>query len=232
MQVFRRSNNPNLVVGIFMLIILAVLFSPNFFPRYVSDIFPEFYSGVPCGWLRRSDNRAFHQSLLGRSVDNPFELLIEVGPFPTQPNEFLTLRITVRNNSMGTVPLIYNETQVSIGDNGTAGLGILFSTNSLNGLFARPAEAPNRSYNETDIRLLGPRQSCVHNMEIPAGNVLVDPGITSGQAQVRAFYRGTQRGVATQPPNTLATPIYPDQGLWIGYAESIPVAVSVVRAGT
>lgn len=227
MQVFRRRNNPNLLVGIFLLIIMAVFFSPNFFPRFVSDVFPEVYSGIPCQWLRRADDRAFHQSLLGRSVQDPFELTVDVGPFPTDGTQILEIRVTVRNNSLGTVPLIYNPVQVPVGDNGTSGLGVLFSTNSLNGLFARGAEP--QSYSESDIRLLGPRQSCVHTMELPAGNVLVDPGITSGQAQVKAFYRGTARGVVVPGPGVVATAIYPDQGLWIGYVESDWTVISVVR---
>jgi hypothetical protein len=153
---------------------------------------------------------------------------VDVGDFPTDQTQILEIRVTVRNNSLGTVPFIYNAAQVPVGDNGTSGLGVLFSTNSLNGLFARGAEP--QSYNESDIRLLGPRQSCVHTMELPAGNVLVDPGIVSGQAQVRAFYRGTARGVVVPEVGVVATAIYPDQGLWIGYVESNPVAVSVVRA--
>ncbi|MCC6613060.1 MAG: hypothetical protein IT320_06245 [Anaerolineae bacterium] len=221
---FRRSSNPNLIVGIFLLIILALFLSPNFLPRFISEIAPEIYSGVPCDWLRHSDDRANHQSLLGRAVDNPFELSVSLGAFPQQGSDIWQIRITLRNNSLGTVPIIYDPAQVSIGDNGTSGLGLIFNpANSLQGQFARGAEP--QAFPETQIRLLGPRQSCIHTVEIPAGNVLVDPSLTSGTAQVQAYYRGTTRGAIVQSQASLATPIYTDQGLWVGYAESPAVEV-------
>ncbi len=228
MGIFRRSRNSNLVVGIFMLIILSIFLSPNFLPRFVSDIFPEIYSGVPCAWLRRSNDRANHQSLLGRGVSEPFELSVTTGPLPTQPNQIFEVRITIRNNSPGTVPIVYNPTQVIIGDNNTSGLGLLFNVNSLNGLFQRPPDPA--SFPESDLRLLGPRQSCVHVVEIPAGNILVDPTFASGQAQVRAFYRSTTRGAIVAPQAALATPIYRDQGLWTGFVTSDWVVITA--AGT
>lgn len=221
---FRRSSNPNLIVGIFLLIILALFLSPNFLPRFISEIAPEIYSGVPCDWLRRADDRANHQSLLGRAVDNPFELSVALGVFPQQGSDIWQIRITLRNNSLGTVPIIYDSAQVSIGDNGTSGMGLVFTpANSLQGQFARGAEP--QAFPETQIRLLGPRQSCIHTVEIPAGNVLVDPSLTGGTATVKAYYRGATRGAIVQSQASLATPIYNDQGLWVGYTESPAVEI-------
>jgi len=221
---FRRSSNPNLIVGIFLLIILALFLSPNFLPRFISEIAPEIYSGIPCDWLRRADDRANHQSLLGRTVDNPFELTVSLGVFPQQGADIWQIRITLRNNSLGTVPIVYDPAQVSIGDNGTSGMGLIFTpANSLQGQFARGAEP--QAFPETQIRLLGPRQSCIHTVELPAGNVLVDPALTGGTSQVKAYYRGATRGTIIQSQTSLATPIYNDQGLWVGYVESPQVEV-------
>jgi hypothetical protein len=217
-----------------LLLLLLVIVSPTGLARFASDLFPGFvYSGVPCAWLRRADDRANHQSMLGRGVQNPFALSVDVSPIPSDASGFLVIRIEIRNNSLGTVPLVYNNQTVSIGDDGrTTGMGVIFTpVNSLNGSFPRGAEP--QSFPERDIKLLGPRQSCVHTMEIPAGNVLPDPALVSGTATVRAYYRGISRGVAIPTgQQALATPIYGDQGLWVGFAESDSVQITLpVPAG-
>jgi hypothetical protein len=228
MRYFRRGRYPNATVGIFLLLLLLIIVSPNGLARFASDIFPSFvYSGVPCAWLRRADNRANHQSILGRGVDNPFELNVTASPLPAEASGFLTIQIELRNNSLGTVPIVYNNQTVVIGDNNTSGLGLIFTpANSLSGAFPRGPEP--QSFPERDIRLLGPRQSCIHDVQIPGGNVLVDPALTNGTAQVYAFYRGISRGVAVPlTPAAFATPIYADQGLWTGFAQSEPVRIQL-----
>ena len=74
MRFVRRSNNPNLFVGLILLLLLAVFAGPSTLPRLLSNINPQFYAGVPCSWLRTAEDRAFHQSLLGRAATNPFSL--------------------------------------------------------------------------------------------------------------------------------------------------------------
>jgi hypothetical protein len=232
MSIFNRGRNPNATVGIFLLLLMAVLVSPNVLPRFASDLFPEFvYSGVPCTWLRRADSRAFHQSLLGRTVAVPFEISVDSTTLPADGSGFLVIRITLRNNSLGTVPFVYDvtENQVPIIDNGTSGLGVLFTpNNSLSGSFQRQNQGA--TIPETSMRMLGPRQSCVHTFQIPGGNVLTDPALTSGTATVRAFYRGAVRGQTIAPTplpgSPIATPIFADQGLWVGYIESDPVTIT------
>jgi hypothetical protein len=229
MQFLRRGENPNLLIGIFMLLLLAFLAGPNTLPRIVAEIVPEYvFSGVPCDWLRSSDDRARHQSLLGRRVTNPFELTVDSSAIPLEGSGALTIRITIRNNSLGTVPVVYNPNQIMVGDNGTTGMGIIFSnTNSLNGIF--PPRAPDpASFPESDVRLLGPRQSCVVTLSIPAGNVLIDPVLTSGTAEVRAYYRSNARGALTPGAGTA---IYPDQGLWQGFVQSAPTIIGRAGAG-
>jgi hypothetical protein len=238
MNIFNRGRNPNATVGIFLLLFMAVLVSPNVLPRFASDLFPEFvYSGVPCTWLRRPDSRAFHQSILGRTVQTPFEISVSVSPLPQDGSGFLVIRIELRNNSLGTIPIVYDvtENQVPILDNGTSGFGVLFTpNNSLSGSFQRQNQGA--TIPETSMRILGPRQSCVHTFQIPAGNVLVDQALTSGTATVRAFYRGAVRGTTIAPTplpgNPLATPIFADQGLWVGYVESDPATITRVQPTT
>ena len=78
MRLLRNTNSSSLLVGVILLLLLLVFAGPNNLPRFVSGIFPQFYEGVPCSWLRTADDRANHQSLLGRSAENP--LSIRVAP--------------------------------------------------------------------------------------------------------------------------------------------------------
>jgi hypothetical protein len=74
------------------------------------------------------------------------------------------------------------------------------------------------------MRILGPRQRCVHTVEFPAGNVLLDRAITSGLVRVRAYYRNNAAGQVVQL-TPVATPVFGDQGLWVGYVESEDVPI-------
>ncbi len=224
MRFIRRANNQNVTIGIILLIALAFFAGPDTLPRVLSRLSP-YFEGVPCANLRRANDRANHQSLIGRNAADALELRVRSSAIPTDASGFLTIQITVINDSMGTVAIVYNPDQVIIGDNGSSGLGLIFTpTNSLATTTVRQ-DSP--SFPENNIRVLGPRQRCIHTTEIPAGNVLVDPSLTSGQSQVIAYYRGTSPGAIAQNPAAVATPIYPDQGLWTGLAQSEPVGIPI-----
>lgn len=220
-----RGRRPNFLVGIFLLVLLAMFAGPNLLPRFASNIIPGFDQGVPCEWLRRADNRANHQSLLGRSAENPFILSVRPGPITNDPAGVFTITVIVTNNSLGTVPLLYDPNQIIVGDNNTSGLGLIFEPPTQTVVIGQRGGDPV-SYPENAIRLLGPRQSCIVRVEIPNGNVLTDPALTNGSTRVRAYYRVNSPGQVVQAANTLATPIYPDQGLWTGYVESEPVLIT------
>ena len=218
MRSLRRSSNPNLFVGLILLLLLAVFAGPSIVPRLLSSINPQFYQGVPCSWLRTADDRGFHQSLLAREAENPFSLSVQTTTLPADAAGFLYVNIIVTNISLGSAPFVYDPQRVLVGDNGTSGLGVIFTPQ--NSLAAGGARQDSGIAPEENIRILGPRQSCVVMLEFPGGNVLVDPSVTSGTAQVRAYYRNNMNGQIIQGSGTLATPIYHDQGLWTGYIES------------
>src|SRR5262245_33684649 len=130
MQYYRNSNNPNLLIGITLLLMLAVLIGPNTLPRFLSRAVPGvFDEGVPCDWLRQGIDRANHQSLIGRAADSPLAVEVKASPLPATPDGVLTIKIIVRNDSLGAVPFIYDPNAVIVGDNGTSGLGIIFTPN-------------------------------------------------------------------------------------------------------
>lgn len=219
----RRTRNTNVFMGLILLLLLAVVAGPSMLPRLISSVIPQFYEGVPCGWLRTASDRAFHQSLLGRSAANPFSVSIQSTRLPADASASLFVNVIITNNSLGTVPFVYDPQRVIVGDNGTSGLGVIFTPG--NSLSAGAPRQDTGIVPEANLRLLGPRQSCVVTLEFPGGNVLVDPSISNGAAQVRGYYRNSNSGQIGQPSNTIATPIYRDQGLWTGYVESASVPI-------
>jgi hypothetical protein len=222
----RRPDNPNTLVALFLLILLAVLAGPATLPRFISSVVPGADEGIPCSWLRQAQDRAAHQSLIGRGTTRPISLGISTSPVPSTPDGELVIRIIVANNSLGTVPIIYNPNQVQVGDAGfNTGLGIVINSTSP---VPEGGAQGNTFIPESDIRVLGPRQRCVHTLRFTGTN-LPDPGLGTGNATVKAYYRNTSPGV-TQSQDPLATPIYNDQGLWVGVVES--PAVSVPLAGS
>lgn len=223
MRFFNRSDNPNTLVGIFLLVLLAVFIGPNMLPRLVSSVAPNIDEAVPCAWLQNGIDRASHQSLIGRAAVNPIRLSVRTSAIPNTADGSFRITVTVINESLGTVPFVYNEQQVIIGDNGTSGLGIIFD-GAVN-IPLNSARQDSASFPETNIRLLGPRMRCVHRMDFVASQVSITPGTS-----IRAFYRITSAGQVFQTQNLVATPIYPDQGLAVirgGYVESQPFTIPI-----
>lgn len=218
---FNRSENPNAIVGLFLLVLLAVFVGPNMLPRLVSSFIPGADEGVPCSRLRTADDRANHQSLIGRAATDPIALTVRTSPPPTDIEGTFEVSITVINDSLGTVPIVYNENQVLVGDNNTSGLGLIFTPQT--GLTTGAARQDFGSFPEANIRMLGPRQRCVHRAIFPASQV--GAGLLSN-VQVRAYYRINGAGAVNQVG--IATPIFNDQGLSVvsgGYVESPVVTV-------
>jgi hypothetical protein len=223
MRFFNRTENPNTLVGIFLLVLLAVFIGPNMLPRIVSSVAPNIDEAVPCAWLQNGFNRANHQSLIGRAAVNPIRLAVRTSSVPNSADTRFSITITVINESLGTVPIVYHEQQVIMDDNGTSGLGIIFDA-AVN-LPMNNARQDASSFPESNIRLLGPRMRCVHRMDFPANQVSITPGTS-----IRAFYRITSAGQITQLLDPSATPIYPDQGLAVirnGYVESQPFTIPI-----
>ncbi|MGQ9907636.1 MAG: hypothetical protein ACUVS2_02255 [Candidatus Flexifilum sp.] len=217
-----RRNNVFIIT--FLLGLLSVILSPAIAPNFIASAIPGFYEGAPCSWLRTGGNRAAHQSILGRTRDpNALSVEVDADPLPANPSGMLVVRVTLINNTLGTLAIVYNPQQIITGDNGTSGIGLIFNP-ALN-IPLGPGRAPVQTFPESDIRLLGPRQRCVHTQEIPAGNVLINPVFQAGQGQVSAYYRNNTPGLVVPQPGP--TPIYPDQGLWTGFVSSSPEMIPV-----
>lgn len=107
-----------------------VFAGPNNLPRFVSGLFPQFYEGVPCAWLRSADDRANHQSLLGRSAESPLSLRVTATQISRDPAGSFYVNIILTNELLGTVAVVYNPNQVLVGDNNSSGLGLIFNPNT------------------------------------------------------------------------------------------------------
>ncbi|MAS33330.1 MAG: hypothetical protein CL610_04950 [Anaerolineaceae bacterium] len=222
----RDSGNPNLLVGIFLLILLSVFMGPNVMPRLISSVTPIIDEAIPCEWLRYGVDRANHQSLIGRASDNALGLEVRTSPVPSDQNGVLSIEVVVINQSLGTIPIIYSPNQFNIGDDGSSGLGIIFEPGNLQAASSGRSDA--QSFSEQNIRLLGPRQRCIHNINIPVSQL--DQTIRQGGGSVKAFYRINGAGAIVQAAAG-PTPIYPDQGLDViggGYVESLVMPIDVL----
>lgn len=202
---FRRdSDNPNTFIGIILLIVLGVFVGPNLLPEFLSDLSPLIFAGIPCDRLPTAQNLAAHQSIIGRSVQDP--LVLEVDASPIGDDGSLTIRVTITNASLGTVPIYYREGDIPTNDNGTNGFGITINPAPLSGTTNR-ATGNLGSYPEDDIRMLGPRQKCVHSF-----NFIASPQMVSGGGSTQAFYRMATNG-QNQAQSVGTRNIFPDQGL-------------------
>ncbi|MCU0515216.1 MAG: hypothetical protein MUE40_21900 [Anaerolineae bacterium] len=230
----RAGDSSNTVIGVILLIMLLVFVGPNVLPGLLARTFPFVYEGVPCDRLRNAENRAAHQSLIGRAAQNPLVLRVQVTNVPTVPEDTLRLNIIITNNTIGTVPFIFDSAQVIVGDDGSSGVGLLFEPVSGFSTGGVRRTAGVTSFPENFIRLLGPRQRCVHSVSFPGSAAL--PALATGTLRVRAYYRITSGGTATLAQGSTAPAIFFDQGLAVipgGLVQSdlVDVALPVLAGG-
>lgn len=222
MRYFRRSGNPNALVAIFLLVLLAIFAGPGMLPNLLPSLIPGADESILCAWLRTGTDRAAHQSLIGRTAQNPISLSVRTTALPRQSGETLSVTIVITNNSLGTVAINYNPAQVRYGDDGvSSGLGLVPNASG-------PQAAGSGNVGvipEEDIRLLGPRQSCVHKTAWTFEQV-PSLGLSPGSNSFKAYYRNTSSG-AVQNASTTEQAIYADQGLWVGIVESEPVQIPI-----
>ena len=200
------GSNPNPFIGIILLIVLLVFVLPDRLPQFISDLSPYLFAGIPCGRLPAARDLAAHQSVIGRSVQDPLNLTVA----PTTPDESgaLLVRLTVSNLSLGTVPIVFQEGNIVVAasDDESNGFGFIVEPEPAEGILERQEPDPD-GYDESDIRLLGPRQRCVHALDLVASQDMIDNGGT-----IRAFYRMSLAG-EHETLNAGIRPIYADQGL-------------------
>lgn len=226
-----RVDNPNTLAGIFLLILLAVFAGPTVLPQLIRNTFSfvDAAEGPPCSTLRNGENRATHQSLLGREISQriqpPISLSVRTGTVPPDPNAEFVITVVVINETIGTVPILVTPDQLILNpNNGLNGIGVVFNNPTV--IVPNGTEQVT-SYTEERIRLLGPRQLCVHRVSVPLNQVPNFSALIAENANIKAFYRNSTRGSAIPQPGQ--TPIFNDQGLWVGVVESQPQTVAATN---
>ena len=201
-------DNPNTFIGIILLVVLIVFVLPERLPTFVTEISPILFGGIPCGRLPAAGNLAAHQSILGRSAVDPLRLEVTTSEIGDEAE--LIVRLSVTNLSLGSVPIVYQEDNIVVAgaDDESDGFGIVIDPPPSVGAVDRENPDP-AGYDEADIRILGPRQTCSYSVEVRASAAMITDGGT-----VSAYYRMTGAGEHQQQIEG-SRQIYPDQGLAI-----------------
>ena len=215
-------NNPNAFIGIVLLVVLVIFVLPDRLPAFIADLSPHLFAGIPCVRLPAARDLAAHQSILGRQAQDPLRLTLSASDINDEGK--LVIRLSATNSSLGTIPIVFQEDNLVIAqaDDDSDGFGIIIQPGPSQG--ARERVDPNpATYTEEDIRLLGPRQNCVHSIEIVASADMIADGGTAS-----AWYRMRIAG-AQQPQRESLREIYSDQGLdiladGVVFSETIEIA--------
>jgi hypothetical protein len=228
MRYIRRGNendNPNAFLYFALIILLIVFAGPAVLPTAIPSIVPFLNEGISCSRLQNGTGRAYHQSLIGRSVTTQSgEAPISLGVRARHSGDSVVYTIVVYNRTLGTVPIVVRPDDLALGANSLQdGLGIMGGTGT-------PPNLPNVGLvvvNENNIRLLGPRQRCVHQVRYSVSSV--PPELAIPNNLIRAFYRGNTVGQAERRMNSNQPVIFDTQGLWVGTVLS---DVATISGGT
>jgi len=217
MRFFSRNDNPNAIIGIFLLIMLAILAGPSTLPRLFNAM-PSLDEGIPCDMLRKGRDRADHQSLLARAIsgraESPISLDVRTSALPTVVDGNLEITVVVANETLAPVPLLITPSELILDPNfQQSGLGVVFNSSADIANIGENIGAGG--YSEERIRILGPRQICVHRITVAFGQIPGSSALWAGNVTVRAFYRNTSAGPLLDPNRP-----YTDQGLWVGVVMS------------
>ncbi len=207
-------------IALAALLILLVIALPYIWVRL-----PGAASGVSCQNLASPKISGNNQSLL--SVGQPPDVLhLELAPTNVTINQGETLVLELRfiNESLAPLTLFlppdefvfrYTEQEA----------GILFSIQTADGRAigeppnVRPPFQVRQSFPPNQLHVLGPRQRCNVRIELDSAR-LNSAQVVTGQYRITAVYRNQYRGTVAAVAAQTPTPIFKDQGVWIGPQQS------------
>lgn len=223
MRYIRRGrDNPNAPIYLALIILLVIFAGPTVLPTAIPTILPFWNEGISCSRLQSGTGRAYHQSLIGQSaITQGSEAPISLSTRARISGGNVVITIVVYNRTLGTVPIVVRPNDIALGANSLQdGLGIMSGT----GVPSPLANVGQVVVAENTIRLLGPRQRCVHQVQYALGTIGAEYS-TAGNP-IRAFYRGNTTGQAERRLNSSQPVIFNTQGLWVGTALSDIAAIS------
>jgi hypothetical protein len=208
------------VIALAALLILLVIALPGIWGRL-----PGAASGVSCQSLASPKISGNNQSLL--SVQQPPDVLhLELAPpdVVISQGQPLVLELRFINEGMAPVTLFlppdefvfrYTEQEA----------GILFSIQTADGRAigeppnVRPPFPIRQQFPQNQLHVLGPRQRCNVRIELDPAR-LNSAQLVTGQYRITAVYRNQYRGTVPPVGPQTPTPIFKDQGVWIGPQQS------------
>lgn len=210
----------------------------GFIAFFGSRFLPVNYTGIDCDGLTQPRVTGNNQSILASQVD-PSVLTLELVPDTTnlRQGEALGLNVRLLNASMAPLTIYFADENIVLRYTGQEP-GLVFAIQRLNGtplgeaFSDRPQVAQPQAFERGVLRLLGPRSRCTVRIEVDAQRLARIGFTTGGQYRVVAVYRNTSRGQVPAPAANTPTPIFNNQGVWIGEVRSNDVIINVVPPGS
>ncbi|MCC7205965.1 MAG: hypothetical protein IT323_01575 [Anaerolineae bacterium] len=224
---YNRFTSADLTVQI-IVIAAIILVVAVLLPRI-----PGVGAGVDCLALPQPVLTGNNQSLLARDADpNDLRLELFLDKTTLATGEPLQMWVRINNASIAPFTLLIVPSEFVFRYTGQE-VGLVFSVQSSAGqvlgepFAARPPVAIRQTYDPTLLRVLGPRSRCNLRVTIDPTR-LQTAQVVGGLYRITAVYRNQVRGALAAPVNALTpTPIFPDQGVWVGEVRSNDVLFGV-----
>ncbi len=212
-----------------IVIVAALIAASILLPRF----WPTLATGVDCTGLPHPLLTGSNQSLLAAQTD-PTLLVLELVPERNVLNAGDTLVLYIRfiNNSMAPFTLFMLPEEAVLRYTGQE-IGLMFSLIGADGRVlgeppspAHPLTPVRQQYRASELRMLGPRQRCTVRLELPPVR-LEGASLTGGQYRITAVYRNQFKGTYSSVQRLTPTPIFGDQGVWVGQVQSNDIVISI-----
>jgi hypothetical protein len=204
------SNTTLGIILAFALIILIIVL-----PRLI----PGGRFGASCSALAHPIPGGNNQSLLSARSAGALRLEIDVQHSNLAVGESLVVNATFINEGVGGIILFFVPQEALLRDDGTPGLSFVIQRLADGATLSEPTTVrppnPQRTTFPTEVlHILGPRQRCTEQLTFDTIR-LNSLGLAPGRYFIRAAYRNPFRGTLNVSPAATATPIFPDQGVYV-----------------
>jgi hypothetical protein len=208
-----ETNNVTLSIIAFAFVLVMMLVVPQAIPgsRF----------GVSCSSLANPIAGGNNQSLLAaRSQESEaLGLEIELKRSNISVNEPLVVNATFVNRGVGSITLFFVPQEAQLRDDGAPGLYFLIQSIPARANFSEPTTVrpPNQvrqTFRPEVLHVLAPKQRCTEQLTFDTIR-LNSLGLSPGRYAIRAVYRNPTHGTLQLVPGATATPIFPDQGVYV-----------------
>jgi hypothetical protein len=208
-----------ILAGVILVIVILI-------PR-----FPGLGMGVDCEGMTVPEITGNNQSILAMT-ESASHLTLELATAknPILSGEPLVLNVHFYNDSMAPFTLFISP-QDSVFRYTQQEPGLVFAIQQGiqvlgEPLTSHPAVPIRQSYDAKELRTLGPRSRCNMRIEISPQRLRA-AGVIQGEYRITAVYNNKAPGVLPPVSALTPTPIFSNQGVWVGEVRSNEVAITV-----